>query len=958
MKQIKQAEVFSFKSNQEGRPAEGARAMADRGAAPIGMARPLNETEVETSRRRYGSNSLSTKRRRGFWRQFATNLGDPVIRILLCALGLNLIFCLSGGDWMETVGIALAVFLATLISTLSEYGSETAFARLSEACGRAECRVRRVIDGAPTVCELSPNEIVVGDIVLLGAGEMIPADGVLLSGRLAVDQSAMTGETREVEKRPGQIAEGEALTPAHPSALLRGCTIPGGGGVMQVKRVGDDTFLGRISREVQENTRESPLKLRLSRLAGQISRLGYVAAALVALIFLINAFLFDSGFDKAIILMKLTTPAYLWRQLFRALTLGLTVLVVAVPEGLPMMIAVVLSSNIKKMVRDQVLVRKPVGIEAAGSMNLLFTDKTGTLTEGKLSVGHICLGDGTSYRDLRELRRIAPLPFARLAENARLNTQAMVGQADKEEGPCALGGNATDRALLDAVLAIGRDEAWRSSGGSAGGLSTTAGTPALGNPETGLPEVEHIPFDSTRKTSSAWGRRDGHRILYVKGAPERLLPHVRTMYLADGTRAVIDRGAVTDRIRRLTVRGERVLLIAENTAETHLPDRRRVMAHDYGELTLVCLVTLADRLRREAPEAVKQLRRAGIQVVMMTGDNKDTAAAIASKCGILDGGVDGIYDSDDLALMTDGEVRDALPRMGVIARALPTDKSRLVRIAQEAELVVGMTGDGINDAPALKRADIGFAMGAGTQVAKDAGDIIILDNNLSSIAKAVLYGRTIFKSIRKFITLQLTMNLCAMGVTMIGPFLGIDTPVTVVQMLWINLIMDTLGGLAFAGEAPLASYMEEKPKRRDEPILNRYMVHQIAWSGVCTIGLCLLFLKFPAITDHFRPADDDIYLLTAFFALFIFASVFQCFNARTDRLNAMAGLSCNPAFCLIMTAVLVVQLLFVYIGGSVLRTAPLTLPELGLTSAMALTVFPIEWLRKIWWRLTGHNEGF
>lgn len=929
----------------------GAIKMASREAAarrePIGKARPLSEAEVEISRERHGSNRLSDKGRRSFWRQFVSNLGDPVIRILLCALGLNLIFCLRGGDWVETAGIGLAVFLATLISTLSEYGSESAFVRLSEACGQADCRVRRVIGGVPTVVEIPMDEIVVGDVVLLGAGEMIPADGILLSGRLLVDQSAMTGETREVEKSPSPVAEDEILTPAHPSGLFRGCTIPGGGGVMLVTGVGDNTVLGQISGEVQEDTRESPLKIRLTKLAGQISRLGYVAAALVAFIFLLNAFLFDSGFDKAIILMKLTTPAYLWRQLFRALTLGLTVLVVAVPEGLPMMIAVVLSSNIKKMVRDQVLVRKPVGIEAAGSMNILFTDKTGTLTEGKLSVGRLCLGDGRTYRSMRDMKRGAPIPFARLAENASLNTQAVVGHAGGETTRRALGGNATDRALLDAVLSA------FTAASAVNVVNSTAG----GVPD-GASSVEHIPFDSMRKTSCAWGARDGRRVLYVKGAPERLLPHVRGMYLSDGSLVSIDRAALVEKIDRMTMRGERVLLIAENTAETHLPDRRRVMAQDYGELTLVCLVALGDRVRREAPESVRKLRRAGIHVVMMTGDNKDTAAAIAEKCDILGSGVDGVYDSEDLARMSDKEVLEILPRLGVIARALPADKSRLVRIAQEAELVVGMTGDGINDAPALKRADVGFAMGAGTQVAKDAGDIIILDNNLSSIAKAVLYGRTIFKSIRKFITLQLTMNLCAMGVTMICPFLGIDAPVTVVQMLWINLIMDTLGGLAFAGEAPLASYMEEMPKRRDEPILNRYMIHQIVWSGVGTVGLCLLFLKLPVITERFRAAEDDIYLLTAFFALFIFASVFHCFNARTDRLNATAGLARNPAFCFIMTAVLIVQILFVYIGGSVLRTAPLTLSELGLTSLLALTVFPMEWLRKIRWRLGGHTEGF
>ena len=298
----------------------------------------------------------------------------------------------------------------------------------------------------------------------------------------------------------------------------------------------------------------------------------------------------------------------------------------------------------------------------------------------------------------------------------------------------------------------------------------------------------------------------------------------------------------------------------------------------------------------------------------------------------------------------------ALPRLAVVARALPSDKSRLVRIAQDMELVVGMTGDGINDAPALKRADIGFAMGSGTQVARDAGDIIILDNNLSSIAKSVLYGRTIFKSIRKFITLQLTMNFCAVGVSMICPLLKIDAPVTVVQMLWINIIMDTLGGLAFAGEAPLASYMKEKPKRRDEPILNRYMINEILLLGSFTVGLCLFFLLSPYVTSHFRVKPDKLCILTAFFALFIFTSVFNCFNARTDRLRLFSGIGKNLRFIFIMLFVLCVQIVFVYLGGSVLRTMPLTLSELGFTMLLSLSVFPAELLRRILWRIGNKRD--
>ncbi len=903
---------------------------------------PLTPDEVEASRRAHGDNTLSKKARKSFLRQFVSNLGDPVTRILLGALVLNLLFSFKGGDPFETVGIGLAVFLATLISTLSEYGSESAFARLSEATAQAVCRVRRRDSaGHATVREIPLGEAVVGDILVLSPGEMIPADGILLSGRLTVDQSAMTGESREVEKTPSaagvSLSDPEETSPSDASALFRGCVILGGDGEMLCTQVGDNTFLGEISGEVQEDTRESPLKVRLGKLARQISRLGYVAAVLVAVVYLLGAFVFHDGegFDRALMLAKLSDWRYVWETLFHALTLGLTVLVVAVPEGLPMMIAVVLSSNIQRMVKDEVLVRKPVGIEAAGSMNILFTDKTGTLTEGHLSVGEILCGDGSVFPHMRAVAEGAPALYAHLCEGATVNTLSVAGLGEGDTVPRALGGNATDRALLDAVLGVGDN------------------TPAPATVEW------KIPFDSARKFSCACGRRDGRPFFCIKGSPEKLLPYVADAYRPDGSRASLDRASLARRIRSLTEGGERVLLMAEQMGG-NIPSRSQMEAGNLRglHLTLLCLLTLSDRLRPEAPEAVATLRRAGIHVVMMTGDNRDTARSIAESCGILGDGVDTVLDSGEVSRMTDARLREMLPRVGVIARALPTDKSRLVRLAQECDLVVGMTGDGINDAPALKRADIGFAMGEGTQVARDAGDIIIMDNNLGSIAKAVLYGRTIFKSIRKFITLQLTMNFCAVGVTMIAPFLGVESPVTVVQMLWINLIMDTLGGLAFAGEAPLASYMEEPPKRRDEPILNRYMVGEIAWLGGFTVALCLLFLKHQALTSLFRTAEDDIYLLTAFFALFIFASVFNCFNTRTDRLKLTAGLGRNRAFLGIMAAVLIIQILFVYLGGSILRTAPLTLAELAATFLLALSVIPAGILRKAWRRWRGKRMGY
>lgn len=866
--------------------------------------RGLLPTEVEQSRERYGENRFSTAKRAGFWRHFFANLGDPVIKVLLVALGVHLLLLFRNADWFETVGIAVSILLATFISTLSEYGSEAAFARLCETCGAPLCRVRR-----GTVCEIPSADVVVGDVILLGAGERIPADGVLLRGALSVDQSPLTGESREAEKRP--YRRGEKLEPAAEGALFAGCTVLGGEGEMQVTAVGDRTFLGGISGELQSERRDSPLKQRLARLAHQISRIGYVAAAVCVLAFLFQRLVMDADFNTAEILARVRDLPLMAELLFRALTLGLTVVVVAVPEGLPMMIAVVLSSNIRRMVHDNVLVRKPAGLEAAGSMNILFTDKTGTLTAGRLRVA--CVMSATKdFESVAALRRAAPALAEQLALAAHANSGATRGEADG--APAALGGNSTDRALLAAFL---------------------------DRPAPDFTVRERVPFDSARKFAAA-ALANG-RVL-VSGAPERLLPFVVGALGEAGERTPFRAAIFAARIHERMRRGERVLLVC--AGET-VP-RSGAM----GALTLLAAVCFCDPLRPEARDAVRTLQGAGVQVVMMTGDGKETAARIAADCGILRR--DGVcLLGEELAALSDDEVKALLPRLAVVARALPSDKSRLVRLSGEQGLVVGMTGDGINDAPALRAADVGFAMGSGTQVAKEAGDIVILDDNLSSIVQAVLYGRTIFKSIRKFITLQLVMNFCAVGISIIGPFIGVDAPVTVVQMLWINLIMDTLGGLAFAGEAPLPIYLREDPKGREEPILTRALAGRIAYLSCFTVALSIFFLKSPVVRGFYRESEGDLCLLTAFFALFIFAGVCNCFNARTDRVHALAGLGKNRAFLLIMTAVAAVQIGFVYLGGAVLRTMPLAPRELLYTLLFSASVIPVGWLQLVWRRLGG-----
>lgn len=874
----------------------------------------LSENEASLSREKNGANILSEKKSKSFLRCFFENLGDPIIRILLAALAVNLFLAFRGGDIIETLGIGISVFLATLISTLSERGSEAAFKKLDAECSHSVFRVRR--DG--TLKELPIEELVVGDIVAISAGEQIPADAFVISGSFRVDQAMITGESREVEKL---FSSDRTKTPASKSAVFRGCTVLQGEGEIEIFAVGQNSFLGKISDEVKTDTRESPLKLRLTKLAKQISGLSYIAAVLIALAYLFNTLVIDSGFELQLIISKVKDFHYLFEHLLHAFMLALTVVVMAVPEGLPMMIAVVLSSNIRRMIRDNVLVRKPVGIEAAGSMNILFTDKTGTLTEGVMSVGGVILSDLSEYKSASELKKSSSEVFELYLLSALFNTSCSLSQGR------ILGGNATEKALSASLPS-----------GSHTALSHYTA-------------AERIQFDSSIKFSSVHIK--GKKELYlIKGAPEKLMPSCRYAYTKDGRSVPFSSVSygLMHKMRTMTEAGGRVIWIAESR---QMPSSERM-----GTLTFICAVLLLDKPRAEAKAATERLTAAGVQVVMITGDSRNTAEYIAKQCGIITPSRSAVLTSDELSKMNDDQVKSLLPRLAVLARALPSDKSRLVRLAQEMGLVAGMTGDGVNDAPALKRADIGFSMGSGTEVAKEAGDIIIIDNNLSSIGNAVLYGRTIFKSIRKFITLQLTMNICAVGISMIGPFIGFDSPVTVVQMLWINMIMDTLGGLAFAGEAPKASYMTEKPKRRDEPILNRYMINQIFISGLFTVGLYIFFLLSPYVTALFRTSPDNIYLLTAFFALFIFTSVLHCFNCRTDRLKLFSGLSRNKAFIFIILLVCAVQVAFIYLGGPVLRTAPLTSGELGVTLLLSLCVVPIEFIRKLFVRLSGKKSGF
>jgi len=362
---------------------------------------------------------------------------------------------------------------------------------------------------------------------------------------------------------------------------------------------------------------------------------------------------------------------------------------------------------------------------------------------------------------------------------------------------------------------------------------------------------------------------------------------------------------------------------------------------------------LKDELRKEAKEGISLIRNAGINVIMITGDAKDTAKNIATDCGIISSSTDIILTSDEFNKMNNEDIKKICHKLKVVARALPQDKSRLVTILEEMNQIVGMTGDGVNDAPALKRANVGFAMGSGTEVAKEASDIVILDNNILSISKAILYGRTIFKSIRKFVIYQLTVNMTALFLSIVGSYIGVSTPITIIQMLWLNMIMDTFAGLAFSYEAPLKYYMEHKPKKIDEPIINKYMYSQILFTGFYSALLCILFLKLPLFKEFIR--SDYKHFMTAYFALFIFIGIFNAFNARTERLNILSNILKNKVFIGVFAFIIFVQIFLIYNGHDLFRTYGLTPFELLFVIALAFTVIPIDFIRKLVLKKKGIN---
>lgn len=861
----------------------------------------LTDNEILENRKKYGTNEISKNKSNGFLSLLLESLGDPIIKILLIALAVKVIFLFRDFDWFETLGILIAIFVASFISTISEYGSEKAFNKLQEESSKLKCKVIR--NGSLT--EILIDEIVKDDLVFLQPGDKIPADGIIINGEVSVDESSINGESREIHKeksKDNKISD--------KNKLFRGTVIYSGEALLRVTKVGENTFYGKIANELKEKNDESPLKLRLRKLAKIISTFGYIGAFLASVSYLFSVIVVDNNFYIPAILNTITNVNLMIEYVIYALTLSVTIIIVSVPEGLPMMITLVLSSNMKRMLKNNVLVRKMVGIETAGNINILFSDKTGTITTGKLSCTKIVDGFLNEYYEESSLKN----------NNYKqiLKVSMEVNNMSTYDNENIIGGNTTDRCLLSFFN---------------------------NHDNLNIKKIKTIPFNSNNKYMITVIDDDIARNL-IKGAPEKLLKNCKYTYDQDGKRILFsNKSKVEKLINDATKKGTRVIVL---TTSNHLTETI------LKDLVFVGAVFIKDEIRKEALNGIKLVNDAGVQTVMITGDNKDTAISIAKEINLIKSDDDIVLTSDELNQITDAELKKLILRLRVVARSLPQDKSRLVRVSKEMGLVVGMTGDGVNDAPALKKADVGFAMGSGSEVSKEASDIVILDNNFLSISKAILFGRTIFKSIRKFIIFQLTVNLCALAISIIGPFIGVDTPVTVIQMLWINMVMDTLAGLAFAFEPPLLEYMKERPKKKEESIINSYMAGEIAITGLYTTILCILFLKLPFIKDLFI---SDKSFMTAFFGLFIFAGIFNCFNAHTSRINIFAHLLKNKMFMLVISFIIIVQIILMYYGGTMFRTIPLSIKEFAIMLVISFTVVPVDVIRKIIFKKQGKNTG-
>ena len=861
------------------------------------LMRGLSDSQVNKSKQDFGTNALAKKETESLWSMFIGAFDDIWIKVLCAALVMKIVISVIGvfvpalageNDVVEIISIVLAIALATGFSTLSEYRNSSRSEALQEEYNKTYAKVMR--NGK--LVNILTSEIVKGDTILVQAGDKVPTDGVLFEGHIKVSQAALNGESRDENKTAADnLDEAESTDYASANKVFMGSVVTSGEGYMVATVIGDASELGKINKALtddnEEDERKDTSSLKLEVVAAGIGKLGVSAAAIAGVL------------DVVLNLIRTDEPitvVYVLLLVAEAVMLMASIVIMAVPEGLPMMNSLVQSMNTESMYKKNILVSHKAAFSDSAYMNVLFSDKTGTITQGNLSLVEFITGDGKIAENI---------PNQEFIEAITLNNLAKVSEGKP------IGSNNMDRALLGYALEHGYDD-------------------SKNDPD----KVADISgFDSEKKCATVTLKNG---LVYWKGATENIIDKVTHYMLPSGEEkefTAADKKAVEDQMLAQAKRTMKLLSVAK------IAD---------GKTVLMAVLCLRDNVRTDAVETVEILNNAGIQVVMVTGDAEETAVAIAKEAGILkDEQNDVVLTHEELEQMSDEELKKKLPNLRVVSRAKPLDKKRLVSISQQLDNVCGMTGDGVNDAPALKQADIGFAMGDGTAVAQEAGDVVILNNSLTSIKDCVLNSRTMSKSVGKFLIFQLTVNISTLLMNIIAPILGWTEPFSIVQ---INLIMDTLPAMAFGGEPILDRYMNEKPALRKDNILTTYIKSAIGTSSVfITLGSILILENIGGITDFVTPAgcaDPELYEKTFMFAFFIYSIIFNSLNTRSERFNVFEHIEENKNFIIVMGVIFILQTIIIEIGGQVFSTTTLNAKALFVSMLLAVLIIPVDMVRK------------
>ncbi len=848
----------------------------------------LNEQQVNESRQQHGTNLLTPPKKESVWKLYLEKFKDPIIKILLFAAFLSLVISIIENEYAETIGIIFAIFMATGIGFYFEYDAGKKFDLLNAS--NEETPVRVIRDGA--VREIPRKDVVVGDIVMLENGEEIPADGILLEAvSMQINESSLTGEPMVEKTTDERLFDKDATYPSN--QVMRGTTAVDGHGIMEVKLVGDATEIGKVARQATEKTEEeTPLNIQLTRLANLIGKIGFIVAGLTFV-----------GFVSHELYIYFQTNALTgWHQYMQVIQivlkyfmLAVTLVVVTVPEGLPMSVTLSLALNMRRMLATNNLVRKMHACETMGAVTVICTDKTGTLTQNRMQVYEMKFygqqADGT----------MSPALADRIAEGIATNSTAYLSNADGEETKGV--GNPTEIALL----------LWMNS--------KQQNYLTIRNEATAL---DQLPFSTERKFMATLvrSRLDGKKVVYLKGAPEIVMKKCASVTVPQGTAPIaalqsdIEKQLISYQNMAMRTLGFAYKTVDEETADEVTP---LTGANDF---IFLGVAAISDPVRPDVPAAVAQCQDAGIQVKIVTGDTPGTATEIARQIGLWKpedterNRITGV----DFAALSDEEAYNRVTDLKIMSRARPMDKQRLVQLLQKHGAVVAVTGDGTNDAPALNHAQVGLSMGDGTSVAKEASDITLLDDSFRSIGTAVMWGRSLYRNIQRFIVFQLTINLIAMFTVLIGSFLGTAIPLTVTQMLWVNLIMDTFAAMAIASIPPSQDVMRDKPRKSTDFIITPSMYRTIIGCGVAFIVVLMALYGYFAYTNQL-----DVRGLTIFFTVFVLLQFWNLFNARVLGTchSALTGFAHNYVLPCVALVILVGQFVIVQFGGEVFRTTPL-----------------------------------